>query len=163
MLHRRHPSPVTITITILCAVNKFMSFRHATITNSTRVNRVCFCLLRSSFLTESYFPCVTKCNVQTQPSHWYLLFTRARISHDFNCRVLKIYFRRTACAHKCSLLFRGVPLRAEWKTIQDKLSTRIPTIRTLRDSLIKCLNAATKGGGGGGVVTYIQMPIHIWI
>lgn len=89
----------------LCAVNKFMSFRHATITNSTSESCV---LLLIAFRAESYFPCATKCNVQMQSRvSLYLLFTRARISHDFNCRVLKIYFRRAACAHKCSLLFSG--------------------------------------------------------
>lgn len=159
MLHRRHPSPVTITITILCAVNKFMSFRHATIGSSES----CVLLLITFLIPHRVlFSMCYKMQCANAAESLIFAFHASAYITRFQLPSAKNLFPQNGMCTQVFVVVLGVPSRAEWKTIQDKLSKRIPTIRTLRDSLIKCLNAATKGGGGG-VATYIRMPIHIWI
>lgn len=128
-----HPTSVACHNYNYVLVNKFTSFRHATITNLT--GEPC-----AYYFSHSYLICYN-CIVQISGS--LICF-----SHTiFNCRVLKIYFRRTAWAYNKQRVFVvWGAFKNCMKTIQDKLSTQIPTIRTLRDSLVRCLNAATKEG-----------------
>lgn len=84
---------------------------------------------------------------QMQQNRLYLLFTRAHTSHNFNCRVLKIYFRRTSCAHKYSAQVFIVVLGVAFKNCMENSSRQIEYMNSndtditwLTYLMLKCCN-----------------------